>query len=210
MVALYGRVSTSMQENGLDAQIRSLTEYCQSRGMNQFEIFTDSNISGAKSSRPALDQMMAQIRAGRFKTIIVYSISRLARSSKHLITALDELKNLNVKFISLTENIDSETPTGKAVIVIISALAELERDIIRERVKNGLKAAKARGKRLGRPKTCPSEKIIELANHGFTQREIAHLLNCSQPSVHRALKNQDLLINTETSVFESSQGKNTA
>jgi DNA invertase Pin-like site-specific DNA recombinase len=106
-----------------------------------------------KSSRPEFNRMMEQVRAGEIGTVLVYSFSRFARSTKHLIEALEEFNRLGVAFISRTEQIDTSTPIGKAMFTIISAMAQLERDLTAERVKNGLKNAVAKGKTLGRPKT---------------------------------------------------------
>lgn len=182
-VALYCRVSTDTQATGLEAQERSLIEYCRSKGITEFEVFRDLGVSGAKSSRPALDNMLAAVRAGKFNAVVCYSFSRFARSTNHLLTALNEFKGLNVSFISLTEALDTSTPIGTALYTIIAAISELERDLIRERVRNGMKNARAKGKQIGRLKERPSELIRALLKQGLPYREIAKLAHCSHGSV---------------------------
>lgn len=185
--ALYARTSTSRQEKGLEAQIRALKAFAEQRGIADFDIFSDEGISGAKSSRPALDQVMADIRSGKYQGIIVYSFSRFARSTKHLLEALDEFQRLNVGFVSLSESIDTSSAIGKALFTIISAISQLERELISERVKNGLCNAKAKGKHLGRKKTRNSILIRELASKKYSHRKIASLVGCSKTTVYREL-----------------------
>jgi DNA invertase Pin-like site-specific DNA recombinase len=192
-VFAYARVSTSNQEKGLEAQLRSLNDYCKRMGITDFTIFTDENQSGAKTSRPGLDAMMEAVRRGEAKTVIVYSFSRYARSVTHLLKALEEFDKLNISFISLTEAIDTSTPLGRSVFVILGAVAQLERDLIRERVRNGLANAKAKGVRLGRLKTRPSEMIRILRQKGQTYRQISLLLGVSSGAVSaevRAMKKE--------------------
>jgi len=192
-VFAYARVSTANQEKGLEAQLRALNEYCKRMGITDFTIFTDENQSGAKSSRPGLDAMMEAIRRGEAKAVIVYSFSRYARSVTHLLRALEEFEKIGVSFISLTESIDTSTPLGRSVFVILGAVAQLERDLIRERVRNGLANAKAKGVRLGRLKTRPSEMIRVLRQRGQTYRQISQLLGISSGAVSaeiRAMKKE--------------------
>lgn len=185
---LYSRTSTNRQEKGLEAQIRALRSYAEQSGITKFDIFSDEGISGSKASRPGLDQAMQAIRAGKYEGIIVYSFSRFARSTKHLLEALDEFQNLNVGFISLSESIDTKSAIGKALFTIISAISQLERELVSERVKNGLNNAKAKGKRLGRKRTRNSILIQELASKKYSHRKIAALVGCSKTTVHRELK----------------------
>ncbi len=190
--AIYVRTSTNNQQSGLESQRRALVDYCASRGIKDYEIFEDSGISGTKSSRPALNEMMERVRKEEFKAVIVYSFSRFARSSKHLIDALEEFHRLNVNFISLTEQLDLSTPLGKAIYTIISALAVLERDLIAERVKNGLVNARAKGKTLGRPKTRNSDLIRSLRAKGYTYRQIRNLLGVGSAAITAALREDKL------------------
>ncbi len=133
-ICLYARVSTDQQTGGLEAQVRALKEYCTLNKVEEYELFTDEGISGTKSSRPALDRMMAAVRNDEVSSVVVYSFSRFARSVTHMLVGLEELKKHQTNFVSLTERIDTDSPIGKAVFVIIGAIAQLERDLI-ERVK---------------------------------------------------------------------------
>jgi DNA invertase Pin-like site-specific DNA recombinase len=183
VTALYCRVSTALQSSGLEAQKRALEEWCKRKEITGYRIYEDENQSGTKSSRPALDKMMADVRAGGISTVIVYSFSRMARSTKHLLSALEEFKNLGVSFCSVTEQVDTNSPLGIAFFTILACLAQLERDLIVERVKNGLANARAKGKKIGRAKTRPSELIRALLKSGMSHRNISRTLNISNGSV---------------------------
>lgn len=182
-VFCYARVSTSGQEKGLESQLRALSEYCKRSEISDYTVFQDENQSGAKSSRPGLDAMMNAVRNGEAKTVVVYSFSRYARSVSHLLKALEEFDRLGISFISLTESIDTSTPLGRSVFVILGAVAQLERDLIRERVRNGLANAKAKGVRLGREKKRDSHLIRSLRFSGLTYREIGRIARCSSGCV---------------------------
>lgn len=147
--AIYARCSTS--EQSPEMQLTALHEYCVARSLSIYEEYIDEGVSGAKDNRPALNSLMDDARKRKFDCLLVYRFDRFARSSKHLITALEEFKSLGIAFISYGENIDTGTPMGKAMFVIISAMAELERSVIRERVVSGLRNARQKGKKLGRP-----------------------------------------------------------
>ncbi len=146
-------------------------------------IYEDENQSGVKQSRPALDRMMNDVRAGLIGKVIVYSFSRYARSVTHLLRALEEFKKLNIGFVSITESIDTNTPLGSAVFTILGAVAQLERDLIAERVRNGLANAKAKGIRIGRLKMRDSDLIRKLKESGMTYRQIAKIARCSAGAV---------------------------
>ena len=146
-------------------------------------IYEDENQSGVKQSRPALDRMMKDAREGQIGKVIVYSFSRYARSVTHLLRALEEFKKLDVGFVSITESIDTNTPLGSAVFTILGAVAQLERDLIAERVRNGLANAKAKGIRIGRLKVRDSDLIRKLKTSGMTYRQIAHIARCSAGAV---------------------------
>lgn len=188
MIILYARTSTDRQSKGLEAQIRTLREYCKSRGIVEYKVFKDAGISGAKNSRPKLDEVMKLVRAKKVKRVIVYSFSRYARSTKHLLDSLEEFNQYGVDFISISENVDTSTAIGKALFTIISAISQLERELISERVKNGLKNASAKGKQLGRPRTRNSNLIQELRQQGMSYRRIGELCNCSIATVYRELR----------------------
>jgi DNA invertase Pin-like site-specific DNA recombinase len=187
-IALYSRVSTGNQSTGLEAQIRALREYCTRNNITDYIIYSDENQSGTKQSRPSLDRMMKVVRDGFISKVIVYSFSRYARSVTHLLRALEEFKRLEVGFISLTENIDTNTPLGAAVFTILGAVAQLERDLVAERVRNGLLNAKAKGIRIGRLKTRDSDLIRKLRASGMTFREISKIAKCSTAAVSAEMK----------------------
>lgn len=171
------------KKNGLEAQIRALKEYCEQNHITEYELFTDENISGAKISRPSLDRMMEAIKKRQIAGVVVYSFSRFARSTTHLLSALEEMKKYEAEFISLTERIETNSPMGRAFFTVIAAIAQLERELIVERVKNGLKNARAKGKHIGRKKTRPSDLIRALLKSGVTLREAARIAKTSHGSV---------------------------
>jgi DNA invertase Pin-like site-specific DNA recombinase len=148
-VALYARVSTS---NGQDPamQVRELQEYCKLRGWRIYDEYVDRE-SGAKDSRSQLNRLMADAHRRRFGLVAVWKFDRFARSTSHLLRALETFRSLGIEFLSLSEAIDTTTPAGKMTFTVLGAVAELERSLIAERVRAGLRNAKAKGKRLGRP-----------------------------------------------------------
>lgn len=189
-IALYSRVSTANQSKGLESQERALEVFCQQHSINHYKKYSDSNISGAKSSRLQLDELMREVEQGHISKVVVYSFSRFARSTKHLLNALEFFKEHNVEFVSLSEKVDTSTPMGRAFFTIISAISQLERELISERVSNGLKNARAKGKKIGRPKTRPSQSILSLRNDNYSYREIGKILGVSHMAVSRELKNK--------------------
>jgi DNA invertase Pin-like site-specific DNA recombinase len=149
----------------------------------------DRGYSGAKDRRPALDRLVKAAWAGQFQTVLVWRFDRFARSVKHLITALEQFRSLNVGFVSLQEQFDTSTPIGLAMFTIIGAMAQLERDIIRERVKAGLAAARARGVRLGRPVAeARPDEVTKLRGEGLSLGTIARRLRCSRSTVRRRIE----------------------
>lgn len=187
-LAIYSRTSTDKQDTGLEAQQRTLREWCKSNGHKKYLEFADAGVSGMKSSRPEFNQLMEKVRAGEIGTVLVYSFSRFARSTKHLIEALEEFNRLGVAFISKTEQIDTSTPMGKCMFTMISAMAQLERDLTAERVRNGLRNAVAKGKKLGTPKRIADKKIRKLRESGMEIPAIIAELGVSRASVYRAIK----------------------
>ena len=189
--ALYGRVSTGLQQTGLESQRMALENWCKTKGIEDFILYEDFGVSGTKASRPQLDRMMADVRSGKIKRVVVYSFSRFARSTTQLLSALEEFRLIGCEFVSLSEQVDTSTAIGKALFTIISAIATLERDLISERVKNGMMNAKAKGKKIGRPHTIQRKLVMTLKSEGYTHRQIAKMLNIGQASVSRIAKSND-------------------
>ena len=145
--ALYLRVSTLDQHP--ETQLYDLLQMAAQRDYQIVEQYTDK-VSGAKARRPGLDKMMADARRGRFDLLLVWAADRLARSVKHFLEVLDELNHLNVEFVSYREQIDTGGPLGRAIVIIIGCIAELERSLIVERVRAGMRRAKLEGRHIGR------------------------------------------------------------
>jgi DNA invertase Pin-like site-specific DNA recombinase len=174
-VALYARVSTDGQDPAI--QLVALRAHVAQRGWQIAEEFIDRGGSGAKDRRPALDRLMKAAWAGQFQTVLVWRFDRVARSVKHLVTALETFRGLNVGFVSMQEQIDTSAPIGQAMFTIMGAMAQLERDLIRERIHGGLRKARAEGKRLGRrPAAVNRFQIAELQRQGLSYREIGRKL----------------------------------
>jgi len=195
-VACYARVSTDFQTGGMESQIRVLKTYCEQNKITNAEFFTDEGISGTKSSRPALDRMMAAVEADEISSVVVYSFSRFARSTTHLLNALQKFKGKGVHFTSISERIDTNTAIGVAIFSILASIAQLERDLISDRVKIGLANARAKGRLIGRKKLRDSDLIRKLLKAGMTYRNIATISKCSHGSVHAevvALKKEEIL-----------------
>lgn len=186
--AIYARVSTT--EQCTDMQIAELRELAQRRGWQVACEYVDEGVSGTKSSRPQLDKLMADSRRRRFDLVLVFRFDRFARSTSHLLSALEEFRSLGIDFVSCHEAIDTTTPLGKMVFTVVAAVAELERSIIVERVRAGIARARAKGKRLGRPpgSRIDSVEIRKLLGEGFSMQKVANQLGISVGSVHRASK----------------------
>lgn len=144
-VACYARVSTADQSTGLESQLRVLKQYCESNRITDPEFFADEGISGTKANRPALDRLMAAVENDEISSVVVYSFSRFARSTTHLLQALQIFKRKGVHFVSLTEKIDTNSAVGVAIFSILAAISQLERDLIADRVRVGLANARAKG-----------------------------------------------------------------
>ena len=132
-------------------QTRELRQFAQARGWNVAGEYIDSGVSGAKDSRPELNRLMADAHKRRFDVVCVWRFDRFARSVSHLLRALETFKALGIDFVSYSEQMDTSTPAGKMVFTVLGAVAELERTLIVERAKAGLRNARAKGKRIGRP-----------------------------------------------------------
>ncbi|MBF0226165.1 MAG: recombinase family protein [Desulfobacterales bacterium] len=149
--AIYIRVSTSTQK--IDLQKDSLYAYAERVGLNIISEYIDIAVSGRKEGRPQLKALMEAVHNHEFDCVLVWKFDRFARSVSHLLHALEEFNHLNIRFISVQDQIDTKSPIGKAMFTIIGAMAELESSLVSERVKAGMAAAKIRGKKIGRPKT---------------------------------------------------------
>jgi DNA invertase Pin-like site-specific DNA recombinase len=182
-ICLYARVSTDQQATGLESQVRAMREYCRLNNIKEAELFTDENQSGAKASRPALDRMMAMVAAGEVEKVISYSLSRLGRSTTHLLKLMDEMNRHDTKFVSLSERLETETPAGRMIFTVLAAVSQLERELIAERVRNGLANARAKGKQIGRKKMRDSALIRSLLKSGMSFRQISVIAKCSHGSV---------------------------
>src|SRR6202162_2001706 len=174
--AIYARVSTSNQGQDPHVQTRELGEFCERRGWTLLE-YVDIGISGTKEKRPALDRLVADAHRRKFDVVIVWRFDRFARSVSHLLRALETFKALGIEFVSLSEQVDTTTPTGKMIFTVLGAVAELERSLIAERVRAGLRNARAKGKRLGRPtKQIDAAQIAALRADGVPWRRIGEML----------------------------------
>jgi len=186
-VALYARVSTHDRQD-TEVQLEPIRSHAQNRGWEISAEFVDKGISGSKDKRPALDRLMKAAWHGEFQKVLVWRFDRFARSVKHLIVALENFRTLNIDFVSLQEQFDTSTPIGQAMFTIIGVMAQLEREIIRERVKAGLERARLQGQRLGRPMaTARPEQAWLLNQEGLSLQEIATRLKCSRSTVRRRL-----------------------
>lgn len=168
------------------------SEYCERRGWAIAGEYVDIGISGAKDRRPELDRLMADAHKRHFDVVAVWKFDRFARSVSHLLRALDTFRVLGIEFVSLSESLDTATPAGRMVFTVLGAVAELERSLIAERVRAGLRNARAKGKRLGRPcMIVDRTKIDRLRSQGRTVREIATELGYSRSLVHKTLANDE-------------------
>jgi DNA invertase Pin-like site-specific DNA recombinase len=185
-IGIYARVST--KDQSCELQVRDLRTYCTARGFDLVREYIDVGQSGAKDSRPELNKLMDDARKRQFDAIVVWRFDRFARSTKHLLSALEEFRSLGIQFISYQENIDTSSAFGQALFTIVSAVAQLERDLIRERVSAGIRNARANGKKLGRPKSAVDrDRILELKAQGQNLRQIATTLGVGYGTVRARL-----------------------
>ena len=186
-VALYARVST-LNNQDPEMQLSELRVYAGHRGWQVTEEYTDQGVSGCKESRPALNRLMSDACRRRFDAILVWKIDRFGRSLKHLVNSLAELAALGVAFISLRDNLDLSTPSGRLMFQIIGAMAEFERALIQERVRAGLRNARAKGRRLGRPRIAvDAARIASLRAQGFSWADITSQTGVSKGTSQRSL-----------------------
>jgi DNA invertase Pin-like site-specific DNA recombinase len=187
--AIYGRISTSNHGQDIGLQTRELRQFCEARGWQVAGEYLDEGISGAKDSRPELNRLMADASRRRFDVVAVWKFDRFARSVTHLLRALETFNSLGIAFVSLSEQIDTTTPTGKMIFTVLGAVAELERSLIAERVRAGLRNARAKGKRLGRPRVAvDAAQIARLRAQGHSWPHIARELGVSVGTVYQAAR----------------------
>ena len=185
-VALYLRVSTLDQH--LETQLHDLRAMAQQRGFHIVAEFTD-RISGTKAKRPGLDELLREARRGRFQVVLVWASDRIARSVRHFLEVLDELNHLNIEYVSFRENLDTGGPLGRAVVIIIGAIAELERNLIVERVRAGMRRARLEGRHIGRrPLNIDRVAVLQERDRGQSLSEIAATHRISRATVSRIIK----------------------
>lgn len=200
-VAIYARVSTFDQS--CESQLLDIRAYVAARGWQATE-FIDQGVSGAKEKRPALDRLLREVKVRRIDAVVVAAFDRFSRSVRHLVETLELFRHLGVEFVSLREQIDTGSPLGQAVFTIIAAIAQLERSLIAERVRAGLRRARADGKRLGRPPLAlDADEVARIARAGLSVRTAARQLGISPSSYLRARRAyEDSLAKTAPSAAE--------
>src|SRR3984893_8924556 len=189
--AIYARVSTLNGSQDPTMQTRELQEYCQRRGWQVFDLYVDNGVSGKKDSRPQLNRMMRDAHERRFSVVVVWRFDRFARSVSHLLRALETFNALGIQFVSLSEQVDTSTPTGQLIFTVLGAVAELDRNLIVERVRAGLRHARAKGKKLGRPKKhVDAAQIASLRASGASWRMVSRKMGVSVGTVYSAAPEQ--------------------
>ena len=187
-VAIYARVSTLNGQNP-EMQLAEIREYASRRGWIVAGEYVDLGISGSKESRPELNRMMKDAHSRKIDCVVCWKLDRLGRSLKHLVTLIEDLSAYGVAFVALRDNLDLSTPSGRLMMHVIAAMAEFERELIKERVIAGIAAARKRGARIGRPKTYINPtKVAEMRAAGVPWRAIAKKLNVGTGTAARALQ----------------------
>jgi DNA invertase Pin-like site-specific DNA recombinase len=186
-VAIYARVSTTNHGQDVGLQTRELRQFAGARGWTVAGEYIDAGVSGAKDSRPELNRLMANAHKRRFDVVCVWRFDRFARSVSHLLRALETFKALGIDFVSFSEQMDTSTPAGKMVFTVLGAVAELERSLTVERVRAGLRNARAKGKTLGRPRvTVDAARIASLRSQGLSWAKIGEALGLGEGTVRRS------------------------
>ena len=188
--ALYARVSTTQHGQDVGLQLSELRRVATQREWLSYE-YIDDGVSGTLRQRPALDRMMHDVRSGHLQIVAVWRFDRFARSTAHLIEAMEEFRSLKVDFVSLRDQVDTSTPFGRAMFTITAAIAELERELTVERIRAGIAEAKANGVHCGRPPVPFSDDQVQAAialqEQGWGVRRIAKTLGVSKSVLHRKL-----------------------
>jgi DNA invertase Pin-like site-specific DNA recombinase len=186
--ALYARISTLNHGQDPEVQLGEVREFCKRRGFTVAHEYVDKGISGSRERRPALDKLLADCRKRLVDAVVVYRYDRFARSLRQLVNALEEFRSLGIDFISIHEGVDTSTPNGRLVFGIFASIAEFERDLIRDRVRSGMAAAKAKGKRIGRPKVAVDTlRIASLRREGHSWAEVTRTTGVSKGTAQRAM-----------------------
>lgn len=186
-VAIYVRVSTADQH--VETQLYDLRELAKHRGLYIVKEYEDRGVSGSKARRPGLDALMVDARRKRFDVVLVAAFDRVARNVRHFLETLDELNHLGIEFVSLRENIDTGSPLGRAMVVIVGAIAQVEKQAIVERVKAGMRRARIEGRQIGRaPLSVDRDAILRDRERGLSLSQIAKAHQISKASVCRVLK----------------------
>ncbi len=190
-VAFYSRVSTTNHGQDPELQLRDLRDYAAARGWTVISEYTDLGVSGAKDSRPQLNRLMADSRQRKFDVVLVWKLDRLGRSLRHLINTLAEFDALGIAFVSLRDSLDLSLPSGRLMFQIIGAIAEFERSLIQERVRAGIRNARAKGKKFGRPRVpVDAARIAALRASGHSWSEVCEVLELSKGTAQRAVYNK--------------------
>lgn len=187
--AIYARTSTVNKGQDTGLQIDELRSAARQRGMEITGEYIDEGVSGSVDKRPELDAMMAAAHAGKFDVLLVWRFDRFARSTRHLLDALETFRTLGVGFVSLREQVDTTTPAGKALFTMIAAVAELERELIRERVRAGVQRAKKNGVKTGRPERSDVDPLIAatMRRQGLSFNQIARRFCCGKGTIIKAV-----------------------
>jgi DNA invertase Pin-like site-specific DNA recombinase len=186
-VAIYARVSTANGQSP-EMQLSDLREYASRCGWKVFAEYVDNGVSGAKESRPELNRLMADAHRRHIDVVLCWKVDRFGRSLKHLVNSLADLDSYGIAFVSLRDNLDLSTPSGRLMFQIIGAMAEFERSLIQERVRAGLRNAKLKGKTLGRPKRIVNrDEMMRLRAMGASYRQIATEVGASPGTVRTRL-----------------------
>jgi putative DNA-invertase from lambdoid prophage Rac len=186
-IAIYARVSTNNKGQDVDMQLIDMRKSIESKGWGLFKEYVDRGVSGSKSSRPQLDKLMRDASEKKFDAVLVWKLDRFGRSVRHLVNAIAELESFGVAFISLKDSIDLTTAQGRLMFQIIAAMAEFERELIRERVKAGMANARTKGKQIGRPSLgINRDEVVALKASGKSWAEVSDALYCSPATAKRA------------------------
>ena len=185
--AIYCRVSTADQR--IESQLFDLRELAMQRGIEVVAEYQDCGISGSKARRPGLDALMADARRKKFSIVLVAAFDRVARSVRHFLQVIDELESLGVVFISRREQVDTSGMMGRLFLTLIGSIAELESDLIRERVRAGMRRARLEGRQIGRARLdVDRQQVVQDRRSGLSLTAVAKRHSVSRATVCRLMK----------------------